>query len=70
MSKKPQRTTDELNIELSKISTAFSIMETLINNLPDSTEKKALVRLCAESKNAQDRAFEQLGAITRLASAI
>ena len=70
MNKKPKRATDELIIELSKISTAFSIMETLISDLPEGTEKKAMLRLCQEGEAAQARAFEHLQTITKMASAI
>jgi len=68
MKKKPA--TAELGIELSKISAAVSIMAGLVEEMAETQNRKAVLRLCQEIKAAHDRAFEQLHAITDLASLI
>lgn len=67
---KAKRVTDELSIELSKVSTAISLIETFIGDLPDGQQKKALARLCAEANAAHDRAFDHLGKIRQAVSTI
>jgi hypothetical protein len=69
MNKKKSAST-ELNIELSKMSTVIGLMESLVSELPDSQQKKALLRLCEEGKLAADRGFGHLETISQHASLI
>jgi len=70
MTKQPQSVTAELTIEISKMTTVMSVIESLIAELPDSQQQKALVRLCKEGNLAGDRAFNHVARICELASQI
>jgi hypothetical protein len=68
---KSKRATDELNIALSKVSTAFSLLEHMIGELPDGlSQKRALVRLTEEGKRACESALDHVLEIKKHASAI
>ena len=68
--KRQQRASADLSIELTKISTAFSIMQSMLSDLPDSQQKKALWRLCEDGKRAHERAFDHVQTIALHASLI
>jgi len=69
--KNPKRPTEELNLELSKISTALTLIDEMIADSDiDVTQKKAIGRLCTEAKLAYERAFEHVGTIALHASLI
>jgi len=68
---KSKRATDELNIALSKVSTAFSLLEHMIGELPDGlSQKRALVRLTEEGKKACESALDHVLEVKKHASAI
>jgi len=72
MSKKPRRATEDLNLELSKISTASSMIKQLLGEpMGDgAAQQRALTRLASESHAACERAFEHLTKIMQTVSTI
>jgi len=58
---------ENLNIELSKLVSAFDILDTLVAELPtDDKQRRALARLSKEGRAAGTRAFNQLGNIRKI----
>jgi len=67
---KAQRATDKLNVSLSGISAASSIINSLVSELPDSETKRQITTAAKQIGRGIDEAFAQLRAIKNAAESI
>src|SRR5262245_23477992 len=70
MAKRDERATNALNVELSRISAALSIMAGIVQGMPDNDTKTQLQKLIAQGERGYETAFELTRIIAQHASAI
>jgi len=70
MAKRDERATNGLNVELSRISAALSIMAGIVHGMPDNDIKTQLQKLIAQGERGYETAFKLTRIIAQHASAI